>query len=490
MTENISVKADRGWLLVLLLAIPFAAIGLLFIGSAVHSLWLAFPLLFGDPRWRELLFQGGFGIVFGGIGFGLLAGMVWGRRKEARERQAKAQHPDEPWLWNPDWGSGLIRSSSRGEMLVALVIAGLWNAITVPLTINFLMDPRSAQERGRLALLIFPIAGIALGVWAVRAVIRYRKYGVSTLQLSKVPGVIGGPLTGVVQIPVHVVPEDGFHVTLRCVHRYMTGSGKNRHTTEAVLWEDEHVIGCELCKDDPTRSAIPVLFGIPRSCQPTRPDPGSDQILWRVEVTAKTPGVDYASQFEVPVFVTPASTDDFRLDEGLIRKYEKEQVPADLFKTNDLRLEQLPGRQILVFPAARHKGMALMMFAFAAIWTVIVVAMVKAGAPLFMTILFGLVDLAVLWSVLVVWLESRRVEIGPQEVTLSGGILGIGRTHRLRRDEVSDVVVSGGMQSGNKSYFTLKLRTKDGRSLKMGTRILGMHSTETLAAEITKEIVI
>jgi hypothetical protein len=43
------------------------------------------------------------GREFDGVDFALIAGMVWGRRQEAREAKAKAQHPDEPWHWNPDW---------------------------------------------------------------------------------------------------------------------------------------------------------------------------------------------------------------------------------------------------------------------------------------------------------------------------------------------------------------------------------------------------
>jgi hypothetical protein len=46
--------------------------------------------------------------------------------------------------------------------------------------------------------------------------------------------------------------------------------------------------------------------------------------------------------------------------------------------------------------------MASFLTLFAAAWTAIVVAMGKAGAPLFMTILFGLVDVAVLCGVHVI----------------------------------------------------------------------------------------
>lgn len=445
-------------------------------------------VLYRDPRWGLILFKAMFGVVFGGVGFGLMAGAVYGRRCLAKEAELKARYPGEPWRWDPAWASGSIRSSGRAEMLAPLIFAALWNAVAIPVTFLVFSKDGNASGPARLIVLVFPLAGAGLAAWAVMAVSRYVKYGVSVLTLSRVPGVIGGPLLGAVQAPVRVEARDGFRVALRCVHRYTTGSGKNRNTHEVTLWEDERVILREVSQGGSARSTVPVVFGIPRNCQPTRTSPADDQVVWRVEVNASTPGVDYASRFEVPVFVTPDSRDDFRLDEGLIGKYEKPYDPEAAFRENGIRVEGGAGRRTFVFPAARHKGTACMLTLFAVAWTGIVAAMWRGGAPLPMTVIFGLVDVAVLWGVLVLWLESRRMEVGAGEILLRGAILGMGRTHRLKTAEVADVTVERGMQSGNRSYYTLKLRVRDGRSRTIGARILGMHTAEQLAAEIRKQI--
>ena len=114
--------------------------------------------------------------------------------------------------------------------------------------------------------------------------------------------------------------------------------------------------------------------------------------------------------------------------------------------------------------------------------------MFKGGAPRCMTVIFGLVDLILLWAALKMWLDSRRVEVGPLGVTFKGGILGMGRTRMLRRDEVDSVSVVSGMQAGSQYFFNIKLSTRHGRSYTLGTRILGRHTADVLAAEMGKAI--
>ena len=75
-----------------------------------------------------------------------------------------------------------------------------------------------------------------------------------------------------------------------------TGSGKNRSTSERILWTDEQQAGTGV------GDAVPVAFYIPNDCRETDSDNADNIVLWRLKVTAKEPGVDDAAQFEVPVF--------------------------------------------------------------------------------------------------------------------------------------------------------------------------------------------
>jgi hypothetical protein len=64
---------------------------------------------------------------------------------------------------------------------------------------------------------------------------------------------------------------------------------------------------------EPSRTAagaethIPVAFRLPADAQACDDTDSNNRVLWRLRLSATVPGVDYVSQFEVPVFRTPAS---------------------------------------------------------------------------------------------------------------------------------------------------------------------------------------
>ena len=45
-------------------------------------------------------------------------------------------------------------------------------------------------------MLLFPLVGIGLLVWAIRATLRYRRYGISLLELTTLPAPVGHALEG------------------------------------------------------------------------------------------------------------------------------------------------------------------------------------------------------------------------------------------------------------------------------------------------------
>jgi hypothetical protein len=274
-------------------------------------------------RTEMLLFQLGFTLVFGGVGLGLIIGGIVGAIRGRGAQRQKQANPGQPWLWKKEWAGGMIRSSTKAAALGTLLFAVLWNAIALPIT--WLAVPQLwASNRGMLlVVLIFPAVGVAVIGAAVYQILRWMKYGESVFQMAAVPGVIGGPLAGAVRVPVHVQPEEGFLVRLRCVNIVVTGSGKQQHTSEHVRWEAKRVMSRELFQHDPTQSGIPVLFGIPHTLSGSDDSAPRNRIVWRLEVEAKTSGVDYAATFEVPVFRTEASSPDFKLDESAIGPYEK-----------------------------------------------------------------------------------------------------------------------------------------------------------------------
>ncbi len=264
-------------------------------------------LLYRDLRWEAAAFQMIFVLVFGGIGFGLLAGGAAAYRQERTRAALASAHPDKPWMWKADWAAGQIVSSTKTAMVGSAIFALFWNLVSAPL---WIVLPGEIVRKGNhwaLLGLVFPAIGLVLVAWALFCLIRWLKYGQSVFQMAAVPGQIGGQLAGVIRTSAKVRPEDGFHLALRCVRRLTTGSGKQRSTSEHVLWQDEQTVMHELLDDQTAVSAIPVVFQIPADCKPCDDADPNDQIVWRLTASAKVPGIDYSATFEAPVFKTGES---------------------------------------------------------------------------------------------------------------------------------------------------------------------------------------
>ena len=251
-------------------------------------------------------------LVVGSV-FTLVAGAgytaLWlGRRKLQEQEQLKARHPDQPWLWRPDWATGQIRDGMRATLWGSWLFSALWNLLSVPAAALAVREALQLGNRAAYVALVFPTVGVGLLVWAIRNTLRFRRDGMSVLELSSVPAVIGHSLIGRVRASSLLQPADGFDVVLSCVRRVTSQTGKDSSTTETILWQEEKRVRGELNRDPRGMATfVPIGFQIPGDVRGSDPTASNDYVLWRLTLSATVPGVDYQSVFEVPVFRTSAS---------------------------------------------------------------------------------------------------------------------------------------------------------------------------------------
>ena len=272
-------------------------------------------VLFPELRTGLLLFHGLFVLVFGGAGAGMLYAGLRGRRA----RQAAAAAPeDQPWLIRADWAAGVIRSSSRVQALFFVGFAVFWNLMTWPFLV---MSGGEIMQRGGVALifLLFPVIGIGLAVWAGRAAWIAVRYGRAFFQMASVPGVLGGRLAGVVQLPRAAYPEDGYLVTISCERTEQSGDS----TRTVAVWKDERRLDPQVLPVVDAGQAVAVVFALPYAVPASETREGGGDIDWRLRVQGRQPGVDVDLTFEVPVFRTGASRAGFVLDEKPIAAFEQ-----------------------------------------------------------------------------------------------------------------------------------------------------------------------
>jgi hypothetical protein len=461
---------------------PFAVAGAVMLTMSLRRL--------AQGNWREGLLLGGGGVLFGGVAVAYMAAMLGARRKLQEQEELRSRHPDQPWLWQRDWAAGRIEDSSRSTLWTSWAFTVFWNMIGFP---SGYLGVQAALQQGKpggYVALIFPLIGIGLLVWAVRSTIRYRKYGVSRLELATIPAVIGHSLAGTVPVSTSIESPEGFLANLSCVRRVTSGSGKNRSTSETVLWQDEQRTTGGRARDAAGwRTDVPVQFRIPteaESCSLGDPD---NRVLWRLTVGASVPGVDYASVFEIPVFRTeasavPPSESEMRLAAEQARALAEYRQPAD----SRIRVTNRSQGVEIVFPPARNPGAAAGVTAFTLLWGGICWGLVHYKAPLLFPVVFGLFELLLLWMSLQLWLGVSRVTAEPGKLLLAKGIGSPGGEHTLPSAEVADVIAAIGMQAGAIPYYDVVVRQKDGKKVTAGRSVRDKHEAEWLAVTIKRAL--
>jgi hypothetical protein len=418
-------------------------------------------VLYRDLRWGLFALMGVFATIFTGVGVGLIIAGIWGNRRLGDEGKRVTDNPAEPWRWKEDWADGRITATGRAQFLLPGIMAVFWNLISVPL---LFLVPEEVRDNGNyLALLglIFPLVGLGLAIWAIRSFIRWKKFGDSVFEMSTFPGVIGGPVAGRVLTSVNVKAAAGYRLTLSCINRVTRGSGKNRSTRESILWQQDSHLQRESAEFDSTRSEIPVDFQIPFDASPTEERSEDDETLWRLQVEAEVPGVDYSSQFDVPVFRTAESREAQALADPSDVWGAEEPPPIDLAQ-HGIDSELLStGARRLTFRAARHKGPAFMLTGFLILWLGFNYLLIHLEAPIFFPILWGFFSVLIFLGALDLWFDRRIIEVHSDRLVLSGGIFGLGRTREIQRTEIREIKAIRGMQSGNKLFYRIQIITQD-----------------------------
>ena len=129
-------------------------------------------LLIREIDWGKVALLGLMGLLFAGVGIGLIIGAAIGAKSVKQEQQRKTEHPQQPWLWKKEWQHGAIRSDDRTRMLGIGIFALLWNGISAPLPFVFWSEWQSGNHAILIAML-FPLIGLILfgAVFAINSAV-------------------------------------------------------------------------------------------------------------------------------------------------------------------------------------------------------------------------------------------------------------------------------------------------------------------------------
>lgn len=439
-----------------LFATPFAGFGLFAIAGGIKKI---------HAGSNEGIFLCLFGLVFAAVGFGLMyAAITAGRRQKASEEKwaAQTEGGKKVWMARDDWAAGKIKSRNLAQGIIFLIMGTMFSVIGGISTFFVFKQELPKGNYAALLVLLFPLVGVAFLGAFVRGMLAQRRFGNCWFELAQVPAPLGGSLDGLIQTERPLILEQGLHLKLSCIRRTVTGSGKNRHTHENILWQDEKVFRSDapLPTDGLGGSGIPVHFNLPAD-QPESTLRGDSNVIWRLEARAKMAGPDFTAMFEVPVFHvegTPLKQAQTAPDPTAALQMTAEEIRRD--ENSKILVNQVPDGLEFYFPAARNPGTAFGLTIFSIIWTGVIWLMIHWRAPILFPIVFGLIDVFLLWGCLSLWFKSSRVIVNGSGITLHTRWLIFSRTCQFEAGEISAIKLNVGMTSGSTAFQDIKLITR------------------------------
>ena len=228
------------------------------------------------------------------------------------------------------------------------------------------------------------------------------------------------------------------------------------------------------------------LFGIPYGCRATDMKASDDRAIWRLEVTAATSGSNYKASFEVPVFQTPESNPNFKLADDAMAGYEAPQDSEEFLRRAGVIRTTTPNGdgQRFIFPATRNLGMTIGHTAFTAVWSGVVYLMWHLGAPMVLTIIFGLFNVLMLGVMLDLWLYRSSIDVTRSFVVVNSGWLGLGSHRELPVSDIEKFDFSQSMQSNQRVFFNLYVVIGAGKKIKFAKNVAGNWTAKAVIKAI------
>lgn len=403
------------------------------------------------------------GLAMAGVGVGSF-------RSGSKQRALAQRFPAQPWRQKPQWQTDVIGASSSGSMAI-IIFAVLWNAIAFPVGILAITSEDNLEWFVYGLILLFPLLGVGLAYWAALRLMRYLRWGRSTLEMAEMPGVVGGSLGGVIITNRPVRFQEPITLNLKCQEWVRDSQGYNQHQT---VWQTTHSIAPHEVYAMHGGSAIPVFLSIPYDCPETEVDGGK---TWTLTASGKTPGPDLEVSFEVPVFKTQHSNPqqseavlmDDAIEEGTLA------TPDAIGKSFDV-YDDVDGAWVIAKKKKLQWEFLLPLILVLGVSVGVLFSFFRDGDVIIMTILGGLflLEVLILGLIALFVLRSLEIRVYPDRAESRWSVFGLlAGGSSVRADEISDVRPATSTRVNNQPWWHIELEKRGG----------GTHSLRLLSPD-------
>jgi len=289
-----------------------------------------------------------------------------------------------------------------------------------------------------------------------------------------------------VLIPRGVPGAHTFTVRLSCIRVHIQRSGKNTSTTETTLWQSEQSIPNALAPslDGPQRLAV--QFPTPFDAKQTETIDSDNSIVWRLAAEAAVPGVDFSTEFEVPVFRTASSSPD-ETEEQL--RSETVAAHPPIVTPDTTGITTLPtsvgGTEFIIRSTGRGNGIVGAAIAFL-IFAGITAVIVHVGAPMLFGLIFGAVTVLIALLGIFGRYGESRIVIEDGHVSVRNMLFGLMTGNRALCSTVAKIGLRGEGTQSTRGVYSITLTLADGKTLSPWQTTANKPAAEWLAEEVRK----
>ena len=321
--------------------------------------------------------------------------------------------------------------------------------------------------------------------------LRSKHGGSAALRLDETPVRPGGWLSGVMEVPERFHGAD-VRLYVECVHAFhgLSSAEGSGGPNRKFLWYEIALLDGTRPKAAAGRMLIPFAVRIPEDAPPTSLDTRNRRrVDWILRVRVIRPGASYRLLFETEFeFVVEPLDESAPPATVTPSRAMPELTPEDVAKRLDATVEQAGDTLRIRFPfpagAAATAVVAAALFTASALG--LMVPGLTRGLPLDpdalvpVAVVSGLVAAAFLFVLLS---TARAVEVRPETVRITRGILGLGFHTSVAARDVEAVLENPYLTpKASPAYYGVGLRLRNGAPYNAASRMRDPASARALAS--------
>jgi hypothetical protein len=232
---------------------------------------------------------------------------------------------------------------------------------------------------------------------------------------------------------------------------------------------------------------VPFQFATPPDSHPTDDQDFYNRFLWRLTASAELPGVDYASQFDLPVFQTGERADGSEFA-AFEQRHRVEAARHEVRPTTGVEITKLTGggEQFRIH-AKKTFGGVFRSLLFLAVWNAAIVAMIHFEAPWGFPAVFIAIDLLIIVASVDYFFGRSTVDVDGNGVRLRKQWLAFSAKEKSYAPAAIESI-DGTTAGPNSKSFGVTLKLRDGDTQLLGSNLPDRESADTVAAKMMADL--